>query len=671
MWNFLRKILVFSYIILSLFISCGKDRKIESAVEYKSKSDSLAQKSNSVKSEVKLTEVETKNEKIPQFIKYEPRFSLDKNIDNLYFTEIRYAHPEMAGSYIKTKPGTSVKMYSHAGYTSDEYYTGDFTEGELAVILYADCFTDTPGACPAYLKIMKLDKPYQIGYVKYDSEFNNNFLCTADYYDDEYKENVIHNINARAVFKSRNFKPVSFSYNMCASNDNSKFALLCKDKIYIYNSEDTENPVILEAEKSGFECNDDSLIVFSKKNDLIYLVNKKSELYEINIDSEKVELRWKFIDNKNTENLNPEYLRIDPEGRYLYFSALNKIDSDFLQYIYAYDTWDKTSDACEQIVECKLKDHKNKLSDFNFGTASKALCTYDDNAKMVLQTCPHFSGLGVTEEFNYNQFKIAEQLNIDDVFYLKDSVDFTYVKSNPYCFLYADESGDSYADSARFIYNFDYFDDNAPSKVEFLYNQNGDSNYLAAYDAKNKSIYIYSGDTRNYLFSFSTENYHLNDREKIYWNGNTFYVFDDSGKTIEIYKLDLIERNYQLDFSYEYDSDIEKMCQRPYLFYNEDPDTELWVSFSPQGMYALFAVDNMSGEIRGVLRGEYEFTGETSAKLFKARKSYELYEYHEQYEKMFMNLPILNDDDELLNTTEIYINFNNENVRGYCSWLAK
>ncbi|MBQ0002667.1 MAG: hypothetical protein KBT21_03935 [Treponema sp.] len=666
MWNLLKKFFLFSFIILLAFTSCGKNKKLKQSAEYKPVTNFLTQGTSTYESDNQYKEIE----EIPEFKKIKPQFSYDKNIDDIYFTEIRYAHPEMAGSYIKTKPGTSVKMYSHADYTSDEYYIGDFSEGELAVILYADCFTETPGACPSYLKIMKLDEPYQIGYVKYDSEFNNNFLCTADYYDDEYKENVIHNINARAVFKSRNFKPVSFSYNMCASNDNSKFALLCKDKIYIYNSEDTENPVILEAEKSGFKCNDDSLIVFSKKNDLIYLVNKKSELYEINIDSEKAELRWTFIDNNDTENLNPEYLRIDPEGRYLYFSALNKIDSDVLQYIYAYDTWDKTSDACEQIVECKLKNHKNTLSDFNFGTASKALCTYDDNGKMVLQTYPHHGGLSETEEFDYNQFKIDEQLDIDDVFYLKDSDDFTYVKSNPYCFKYADERGDFYEGSDSFIYNFDYFDGNVPSKVEFLYNQNGDSSYLSAYDAKNKSIYIYSGDTRNYLFSFSTENYQSNDREKIYWNGNTFYVFNDFDKSIEIYKVDLIERNSQLDFSYEYDSDIKKMCERPCLFYNEDPDTELWVSFSPQGMYALFAVDNMSGEVRGVLRGEYEFTGETSAKLFKARNCYELYEYREQYEKMFMNLPVLN-EDESFNTTEIYINFNNEDVRGYCSWLEK
>lgn len=666
MWNLLKRFFVFSFIIVFCFSSCGKKSKQEHHVEYKPKTDFLTQGSSTYQTQ----SVSSKKENIPQFTRNITNTNFDKNIDELYFTELKYAYGEIAGSYIKTKPGITVQMYSHADTDSDEYYVDDFKEGELAVVLYVDNFTDTPGACPSYFKIMKLDGSGKTGYIKYDSEFNNSFLCTSDYYDDENKQYVIQNINARAVVKKDEIKPQLFSYNICVSSDNSKIALICNDKIYIYNSDDLTNPVVLESENKNFSCNNNSLIVFSKNADIIYLVNDMSELYEINIDSKKADLIYTFIDKNLTGDFYPSYFRIDPEGRFLYFSALNKIAADYVQHIFAYDTWDKTSDACRKLVEKDVKNPKNKLSDFSFGNASMAVCTFDDNAKMVLKTYPHKGGLSETEDFDYSQFKIDENLNVDNVFCMKDSSSFTYVKSNPNVFQYADSEGDSHEDSLRFIYNFDSFGYQSPSKLEFLYNQNGDSSYLAAYDLEKETIYIYSGETKNYLYSFSVNKAHMIDKEKIYWNGNKFYIFDDNYKDIEILTIDLIERPVQIDFAYKYDSDIEKMCKRPYLFFNEDHDSELWVSFSPQGMYALFAVDNISGEMCGVLRGEYELTEETNAKLYKARKSYELYEYHEQYEEMFMNLPILN-DDESFNTTEIYINFNSNDVRGYCSWLAK
>lgn len=667
MWNFIKKFFFLSVAVVLSFTSCGKGKKVQQQVEYKPKTDFLTQGSSTYQTQ----SVSSKKENIPQFTRNIANTKFDKNIDDIYFTELKYACDEIAGSYIKTKPGVTVIMYSHADTDSEEYYVDDFNERELAVILYVDTFTDTPGACPSYLKIMKLDGSGKTGYIKYDSEFNNNFLCTADYHDVENKEYVIHNINARAVVKKDKIKPQQFSYNICASSDNSKIALICNDKIYIYNSDDLTNPVVLENKNMNFSCNDNSLIVFSKNADIIYLVNDMSELYEIKIDAKKAELIYTFIDSDMKGDFYPSYFRIDPEGRYLYFSALNKVAADYVQYIFGYDTWDKTSDACKKLIEKNVKKAKNKLSDFTFGNASMAVCTFDDNAKMVLKTYPHKGGLSETEEFDYSQFKIDEHFNVDDVFCMKDSGSFTYVKSNPNVFQYADSEGDSHEEGLGFIFNFDGFGYKAPSKLQFLYNQNGDSNYLAAYDVEKEKIYIYSGETKSYLYSFSVSKSHIIEKVKIYWNGNKFYIFDDNYKIIEVLTIDLIERPVQLDFAYKYNRDIEKMCQRPYLFYNEDPDTELWISFSPQGMYALFAVDNMSGEIRGVLRGEYEFTGETSAKLFKARKCYELYEYREQYEKMFMNLPILNDDDELLNTTEIYINFNNEDVRGWCSWLGK
>lgn len=661
MWNLVKKIFVLSLVFLFGLTSCKKGTKVKQMPEYKSQTNFLTGGTSALETESKP------QERVPQFNRYFASTSFDKNIDDIYF-EDHYLNEDAIGCYIKTKPGITSKMYSRAGFEEPAYYVDDFKNGDLAVITNVYQWTDSEAACSIYIKILKLDNLKE-GWVLYHPVHNRDFLVTYQSFNEFDKEYTIHNINARAFVSQRLIKPEFIGKRFCASKDNSKYALIKDESIFIYNYDNEKVYKRIDSGDSQFNFNKSSRIVFSNDQKSIYLVNKNAELIQFNFEEDKEEKLHVFENEEHIQFDSIVDFKISPDGRYLYVSGLmESAHGDIDKQVYGYDL-ERKEQLCLDLKKERSSGNYT-LSDFCVAFDGAVCLTKEDDKYCVVRV---FTTNGneetVTGELDGGLYKIYEDAEINQVIGIGHSEDFIYARNNPALFS-RDVSFGSQRETS-FMVNYDPFTSEYGGQfVEVLYNQcgyggEGMSSYIATYDSSNGMISIYS-DVYTLLYSVKT----FCTNSDVVWNGNKFYFINSDRKDIIVYTVDLVERPVKMQLAYNYDPDLAKMCSSQFLIFDGD-DFNLYLRLSPQGMYSISSYHDFSGDYCNTIRGEYEFSGSNEVKLFAAGDTSIYCVEPEVIKQRFHDIPVLPDNENGWTSLKVEINFSGDYPRGWCDYWAK
>ena len=300
MLNSLKKVFLLLILILPVLNSCKKKtEEIEPVLNIE----------NEVQEQETVEPVVHKEKRIPKFIRNVPDAKLDIDIDDSYFSE-QYPCSDFVGCYIKTKPGISSKMYSKAGFDRREYYAGTFKEGDLGVLLYVYHFMDSEAACSIWLRIYNINTGKE-GWVLYHPVHHKDFLFTTRQLQRNDKAEI-QTINAKVNVSMKDVCPDTLSLNTWFSKDNSKYASIVDDKIYVYISGDEKMYRFFSPDEYDFKCDNDSRIIFSDDADLMYCIYNYEELYQFKLDDCMVtQIKDADVDSFITQGSGTAKLRTD------------------------------------------------------------------------------------------------------------------------------------------------------------------------------------------------------------------------------------------------------------------------------------------------------------------------------------------------------------------------
>lgn len=652
MLNNFKKFLFILLAVSAVLTSCKKKPR----PVYVPKTDFLTQGSDSYSTSTSF-EAPVEQERIPQFTRSFSDSNFDTDIDDGYFVK-NLKGKDSIGCYVKTGSGFSLKMYSRAGFESDEYYTGDFKEGDLGVLLYVYNFNDSEAKCSVWVRIFNLNTQKE-GWVFYNQSFSEpNLLFTSKSFN-VYREPVyINNINARGEMSLREMIPDTLSNRVFFSKDNSRFASIKENVIYFYVSSSEKIYREIQSNSQDFEFDESSQLVFSDDAQTAYLVNKKGELFKIDIENEKYEKVFTFSIKEINEFYLIDFLKISPDQKCLYFCAVDP--SLFIKYVFAYEIELNKSSSFEY----------DSAYDYDRWDLENVVCT-DRGATFTLFKKDYIQAAHIYPVYDGEEFDFKSE--VKEYYDLKkEKLNFVKAKSESYICVKnrtdvfsVDVDSDSH-ESNSFAVSIDPYKENTYREtLKVIQNEDGTSDLISTYDVKNYILSIYS-ESFDLLFSVYIPYY----ENKIIWNGNTFYFLNYS-ETKEkyimfAYTINLIKKDVTFPLSYRYNSDIEKLCSKVFLICN-DGDYNLYATFSPQGMYSLYSVGKESGSF-DIIRGEYEFVDYDNVKLYQAFESGDYILNPEATEEQFYNLPLFG-NDEVWKTVNITLFYNEDS--GLCDYLAK
>lgn len=567
-----------------------------------------------------------------------------------------------AGYFVKPVKGKTLTMFS---WPSKKHGTvvGTFSDNETGVVLYSYSLDKPVPICDRYVLIRNLDTGKE-GWVFSEYEFEPNLLFTCEEdKDDEFSEHDLVNATVRQKCEKTQLKGDDFKFN----SDGTKYAVLSGQNVKVYNIAEEEPFVIIDGTKFTPSLTKNTIFQFSSDSENLYILQEEGNLFNFNFEEGATSKIHTFnFEEQNQHFEDPQYFAVSPDNRFFYVVAIMSNYSRRVPRILVYDVKKEQQDYFDIRGKKDIQSGYYNYKGIQFSPEGEALINmnyYDETVAVRF----FLNGLDKLT----SSVLSFEDSDITDVIYSDDYKSLICIKHHPGRMEKVSFEGKVYEESRKYIY--DPFTDKSWLYTNIIPDYEKGIFAAVCVDTKYSSarIYLYSLKTLNLLYSFYATGLYSYNSSFFYstWIGDKLYASWQDSSKLNVYTLDITEKNDQLSLVYDWDERLDKLCSQVSNI-DDYENLLLNVEFTHHGFYHVYSTDayDYDNTILAKADGIFEFRNDSEVMLREAGNGLgdvidEGEEEVERRKTFLKNIPVLYDDGTIVMYVQEYWKDNEE--RGY------